>query len=96
MKKDEFLNSLSEPSPPIDYNDYWKAIWYIFNDDWQAAHEIVDGPSGTLYAWMHAIVHQMEGDTWNANYWYRRANRNMNNPDIESEKLKVLEELLNL
>jgi hypothetical protein len=43
--------------------------------DWQAAHEIVQQESSTLAAWLHGIVHILEGDLDNARYWYRRADR---------------------
>ena len=43
--------------------------------DWQAAHEIVQKESSTLAAWLHGIVHTLEGDLDNARYWYRRAER---------------------
>ena len=26
-------------------------------------------------AWVHAYLHRVEGDEFNAGYWYRRANR---------------------
>ena len=43
--------------------------------DWQAAHAIVQDDSSPLAAWMHGIVHMMEGDEGNARYWYRQAGR---------------------
>jgi len=43
--------------------------------DWQAAHEIVQDDTSRLAAWMHGIVHLLEGDVSNARYWYRRAGR---------------------
>jgi hypothetical protein len=43
--------------------------------DWKAAHEIVQKESSTLAAWLHGIVHTLEGDLDNARYWYRRAER---------------------
>ena len=39
--------------------------------DWQAAHEIVQKDKSTLAAWLHGIVHTIEGDLDNARYWYR-------------------------
>ena len=43
--------------------------------DWQAAHLIVQDDSSALAAWMHGIVHMIEGDESNARYWYGRAGR---------------------
>jgi hypothetical protein len=35
----------------------------------------VQQESSTLAAWLHGIVHILEGDLDNARYWYRRADR---------------------
>jgi hypothetical protein len=43
--------------------------------DWKAAHEIVQKESSTLSAWLHGIVHTLEGDLDNARYWYKKAKR---------------------
>jgi hypothetical protein len=43
--------------------------------DWQAAHAIVQEDASPLAAWMHGIVHLLEGDSANARYWYRQAAR---------------------
>ena len=43
--------------------------------DWNAAHEIVQNESSTLAAWLHGIVHILEGDLDNARGWYRKAER---------------------
>jgi hypothetical protein len=43
--------------------------------DWQAAHLIVQDHDSPLAAWMHGIVHLMEGDVSNARYWYGQAGR---------------------
>jgi hypothetical protein len=43
--------------------------------DWQGAHAIVQDDPSPLAAWMHGIVHLLEGDVSNARYWYGRAGR---------------------
>jgi hypothetical protein len=43
---------------------------------WDAAHELVQKyEDDTLAAWIHAVLHKMEGDLANSRYWYRRADR---------------------
>lgn len=42
---------------------------------WQQAHEIVQKHHSPLAAWLHGIVHMLEGDLDNARYWYRKADR---------------------
>ncbi len=41
--------------------------------EWEKAHRIVQDDPSPLAAWMHGIVHLLEGDTDNARYWYGRA-----------------------
>ena len=52
-----------------------RAMELLVARDWQAAHEIVQKDKSTLAAWLHGIVHTIEGDLDNARYWYRRAKR---------------------
>ncbi|MCG6953614.1 MAG: hypothetical protein LJE90_14680 [Betaproteobacteria bacterium] len=41
--------------------------------DWHGAHEIVQRHEGDARAdWIHAVLHRIEGDSGNAEYWYRR------------------------
>jgi hypothetical protein len=52
-----------------------RALDFLADGDWQRAHEIVQQHNSTLAAWLHGIVHTIEGDLDNARYWYRRAER---------------------
>ena len=52
-----------------------QALDLLDRGDWQAAHVIVQNESSELAAWLHGIVHTLEGDLDNAQYWYRRAER---------------------
>ena len=52
-----------------------RALDFLAEGDWQGAHEIVQKDDSTLAAWLHGIVHTIEGDLDNARYWYRRAER---------------------
>ena len=52
-----------------------KALEHLAAGEWQAAHEIVQADKSVLAAWMHGIVHTIEGDLDNARYWYRKADR---------------------
>ncbi|PPD13128.1 hypothetical protein [Methylophilus sp.] len=38
--------------------------------DWDAAHNIAQDYSDTTANWIHAVLHKIEGDTWNSQYWY--------------------------
>jgi hypothetical protein len=52
-----------------------RAVELLDDGNWQAAHEIVQKETSSLAAWLHGIVHTLEGDLDNARYWYRRAER---------------------
>lgn len=55
-----------------------EAVERALGGDWPAAHVIVQAhEEDGLAAWIHAVVHRMEGDLANARYWYRRCGRTL-------------------
>lgn len=53
-----------------------RAVDLALAGDWHAAHELVqDYEVDALAAWIHAVLHKIEGDLGNARYWYRHADR---------------------
>jgi LPS sulfotransferase NodH len=41
---------------------------------WEAAHEIAQSHEGHAdFDRIHALLHRIEGDEWNAKYWYKRS-----------------------
>jgi hypothetical protein len=64
-----------------------KAVEFLEKGEWQSAHEIVQGERSNLAAWLHGIVHTLEGDLDNARYWYRRANRDF--PGVEGVQREI-------
>jgi hypothetical protein len=73
-----------------------RAVELLASGDWQAAHEIVQDDESTLAAWLHGIVHTLEGDLGNARYWYSAAGRKFPGPDAVREEIaaarKVIED----
>lgn len=55
--------------------DLLRAVELALAGEWDAAHELVQQYEDGTAAWIHAVLHKMEGDLGNARYWYRRANR---------------------
>jgi hypothetical protein len=47
-----------------------RAAGLVAAGDWEGAHAIVQDDPSPLAAWMHGIVHLLEGDVSNARYWY--------------------------
>ncbi len=43
--------------------------------DWNAAHHTVDSLATPETSYWHALVHRMEPDYWNSNYWFRQSGR---------------------
>ncbi|GAA4434614.1 hypothetical protein GCM10023091_09840 [Ravibacter arvi] len=74
MSYEEFLGTLSDTVPPEFSNEILRALWYEARGDWEQAHEIAQEKEGTkAYDRLHAYLHRVEGDEWNAGYWYRRS-----------------------
>ena len=49
-----------------------KAVQAALNGDWQTAHEIAQDYSDNTANWLHAVLHKIEGDIFNSNYWYAK------------------------
>jgi len=88
----DFKNTIE---PNASWPPYLKALWQDGKGNWQAAHRIVDDMEGTNAAWVHAYLHRKEGDKWNANYWYRRANQNMPDISLDAEWEMLVNYFLN-
>ena len=56
--------------------DLLNAIDLALANQWDAAHEIVQQHEGdSTVAWIHAVLHKIEGDESNSRYWYRCAGK---------------------
>ena len=64
-----------------------RAVDLLATGDWQAAHRIVQDESSALAAWLHGIVHTLEGDLDNARYWYRKAERAFRGADAVQDEI---------
>ena len=57
-------------------DDLLQAVELALAGKWGAAHELVQQyEDDATAAWIHAVLHNMEGDLANSRYWYRRAGR---------------------
>jgi len=53
-----------------------RAIELALSGEWEGAHNLVQQhEDDAVAAWIHAVLHKIEGDLGNAGYWYRRAGR---------------------
>ncbi|PST81814.1 hypothetical protein C7T94_18270 [Pedobacter yulinensis] len=72
-KLHQFKESLKHEVPEAGLPVQLKALWYDGKGDWNRAHEQVDHLDDRDSAHVHAYLHRKEGDLWNADYWYRKA-----------------------
>ena len=57
-------------------DDLLRAVEQALASEWDAAHQLVQQyESDGTAAWIHAVLHKMEGDPGNASCWYQRANQ---------------------
>ena len=61
---------------------------------WQEAHAIVQQDKSAEAAWLHGIVHTLEGDVENARHWYRKANRAYPGPEKVQGEIAAAGEFL--
>lgn len=86
MTFEEFQQSISLPAPPKGFSALLEALWHDAKGDWEAAHNIAQSKEGTQpYDRLHAYLHRVEGDTFNAGYWYRRAGSEVFKGNLKEE-----------
>ena len=78
--------------PPATLSPPLQALWWLGKGglapgpEWERAHAICQTAEGTPdYDRVHALAHWIEGDTANADYWYRRAGTRRRGADIAAE-----------
>ena len=85
MNKNDFLKSLAEDNPDSNYSQLLMALWWDKKGDWDRAHSIAQDVPTRDGSWVHAYLHRVEGDEWNASYWYNRANKKVPESSLEEE-----------
>ncbi len=94
MQFETFQQTIKEPSPPEGITVYLSAMWYEGHGNWDKAHSMVDHLEDTIACWVHAYLHRKEGDTWNADYWYRKAGRKRPDVSLQQEWEIIVKALL--
>lgn len=63
---------MAEHANPTDIRaDLTQAIQAALAGNWDEAHKLAQRHEGkSLAAWLHAVLHKIEGDATNARYWY--------------------------
>lgn len=73
MTLEDFIKDMTRNQPSPELSIYLKALWWDAKGQWTYAHDLVDRNEDVDSAHIHAYLHRVEGDQWNANYWYQRA-----------------------
>ena len=94
MTLEQFRKSLANDEPPGHFSLALVGLWWDAKGNWKQAHESAQQDEGPAGSWVHAYLHRKEGDSSNAAYWYRRANRAPSQSPLEQEWLKIAESLL--
>ncbi len=71
--------------------DLTQAVDLALAGECERAHAIVQQEeTDPTAAWIHAVIHKIEGDLENARYWYRRAGRRADDGrDSHDELLEI-------
>lgn len=66
----------------------------LTSNHWSEAHELVQKYEGQ-YAFdrIHALLHRIEGDEWNAKWWYRKIKMDLPDVGFEEEVEMIMKEL---
>jgi hypothetical protein len=74
MTAAELASSASrDAAPPGGLSEEAQALWHAKKGNWETAHEIAQEIDTPMGSWIHALLHLIEGDQGNANYWFRKA-----------------------
>ena len=71
-----------------------QALALLAEGRWQQAHDIVQKEHSVLAAWLHGIVHTLEGDLDNARYWYAKTSRPFPGPDAVKDEIAAARQAL--
>jgi len=72
-------------------NELLKAVELALAGEWDAAHDLVQQyESDVTAAWIHAVLHKVEGDLGNARYWYHHAGQMEHVNDEPRAELAVI------
>jgi hypothetical protein len=71
-----------------------RAVELLAQGAWQEAHELVSDDPSPLAAWLHGIVHTLEGDLANARYWYRTAGREFRGTAAVNQEIAAAREAI--
>lgn len=94
MTYDEFIVTIENDEQPSKLPLYIQALWWDAKGNWEKAHSLIDSLDDKSSCRVHAYLHRREGDIWNADYWYRRANAQRPSVSLDEEWKDITMQLL--
>ena len=70
------------------------AVTAALSGEWDKAHLIVQDIWSLDAAWIHAVLHKIEGDEGNSRYWYARAKRDYEDFADPNDELRAIKKHL--
>ncbi len=94
LSLEDFSASTAQAEPPGELSHSLQALWFLKKGDWEKAHELAQKDEGKNGAWVHALLHRIEGDEGNAGYWYGQAGRKKPGLSTDAEWSEIARALL--
>ena len=94
MNYSNFIESLTKSQAPENLSIYLQALWWEAKGNWDKAHSLVEHEHSGNGAWIHGYLHRVEGDEWNAGYWYRKASKSFPQSTLKAEWEEIARTLL--
>ncbi|GAB2654154.1 hypothetical protein GCM10027036_04380 [Flavihumibacter cheonanensis] len=94
LSVDEFIESVKKRQQPSGLSIYQEALWEEGCGNWEKAHALIQDLPDKQAALLHAYLHRVEGDEWNARYWYNRAGASMPALDTKEEWKELVKRFL--
>ncbi len=89
---DDIFSTADWKDVPRDMSKPLQALWWIrkgefrVGPEWEEAHVIVQAMEGvTEFDWVHALLHWIEADMGNADYWYKRSGKKRATASVKAE-----------
>ncbi len=94
MSSNEFQQSVKDNGPPTGISVPLTALWWDAKGNWSLAHDLVNELGTQEGMAVHAYLHRKEGDSSNAEYWYKRCGREFYREALDEEWHALVEGLI--
>ena len=92
---DLLLSTQSDTVPPASLSREAAALRHTKKGNWDDAHNIAQDIHTPTGSWIHALLHVIEGDQWNADYWFSKAGKPSRKPkDVDALWLEIAAKIL--